>query len=38
MHEFTTIVIYYLGHGCSPQLTRALLAKMERSVEDLNEY
>jgi len=40
MHEFTTIVIYYLNHHdvCSKQLRKALLNKMGDAVTHFNEY
>ena len=40
IHEYTTTVIYYMNHPeiCSSQLKRALLNKMNESVQEFNEY
>lgn len=40
IHEFTTTVIYYMSHPevCSSSLRRALLHKMNDSVQEFNEY
>lgn len=40
LHEFTVVVIYFLGRSflCSRDLRNALLAKMQQSVGDFNEY
>ena len=40
IHEYTTTVIYYMGRPeiCSSQLRRALLNKMNESIQEFNEY
>lgn len=40
LHEFTTMVIYYLSHPevCSSVLKNTLIDKIGRSVTEFNEY